>query len=62
MCEKKKNMVSRLPVIDEDGEDSEVGDLPELDQSLFKPAAEVLPDLYAELLEMNRQAKLRGRP
>lgn len=53
-------MVSHLPVIDDDGE---VGDLSEVDFALFRPAAEVLPpDLYAGLLEMNRQAKLRGRP
>ena len=51
-------MVSRLPVIDEDGE---VGDLSEVDISLFRPAAEVLPpDLYASLLEMNRRAGVRG--
>lgn len=33
-------MVSRLPVIDDDGE---VGDLSEVDPSIFRPAAEVLP-------------------
>ena len=50
-------MASRLPVIDDDGE---VGDLSEVDPHLFRPAAEVLPpDLYAALLEMNRQSKLR---
>ncbi|MFA7241981.1 MAG: BrnA antitoxin family protein [Sulfuricellaceae bacterium] len=51
---------SGLPVIDDDGE---VGDLSGIDPALFKPASEVLPpDLYADLLNMNRQAKLRGRP
>ncbi len=40
-------MVSRLPVIDDDGE---VGDLSEVDMSLFRPAREVLaPELYAML-------------
>ena len=43
-------MVSRLPVIDDDGE---VGDLSEVDPALFKPFQE----LPASLL-----AKLRGRP
>lgn len=53
-------MVSRLPVIDADGE---VADLSGVDPGLFRPAAEVLPpDLYAGLLAMNREAKLRGRP
>jgi uncharacterized protein (DUF4415 family) len=33
-------MVSRLPVIDNDGE---VGDLSEVDPTLFRPANEVLP-------------------
>jgi uncharacterized protein (DUF4415 family) len=33
-------MVSRLPVIDNDGE---VGDLSEVDAELFRPANEVLP-------------------
>ena len=51
-------MVSRLPVIDDDGE---VGDLSKVDMSLFRPAAEVLdPKLYADLLEMNRRAGVRG--
>ena len=51
-------MVSRLPVIDEDGE---VGDLSQVDASLFRPASEVLdPALYAQLLEMNRRAGVRG--
>ena len=50
-------MASRLPVIDDDGE---VGDLSEVDPHVFRPAAEVLPpDLYADLVEMNRQSKLR---
>lgn len=53
-------MVSRLPVIDADGE---VADLSGVDPALFRPAVEVLPpDLYAGLLAMNREAKLRGRP
>jgi len=48
------------PLIDDDGE---VRELTAEDMALFKPAAEVLPPaLYAGLLEMNRQAKLRGRP
>jgi uncharacterized protein (DUF4415 family) len=51
-------MVSRLPVIDDDGE---VGDLSLVDKSLFRPAVEVLnPKLYADLLEMNRRAGVRG--
>lgn len=53
-------MNAREPLIDDDGE---VRELTAEDLALFKPAAEVLPpDLYAGLLEMNRQAKLRGRP
>ena len=43
-------MVSRLPVIDADGE---VGDLSEVDPALFKPFS-ALPE--------SLQAKLRGRP
>lgn len=43
-------MVSRLPVIDEDGE---VGDLSAVDPSLFKPFS---------ALPASLQAKLRGRP
>ena len=43
-------MVSRLPVIDDDGE---VGDLSEVDPALFKPFQELPASL---------QAKLRGRP
>jgi uncharacterized protein (DUF4415 family) len=51
-------MVSRLPVIDDDGE---VGDLSKADMALFKPARDVLPpELYAGLLEMNRRAGIRG--
>ena len=51
-------MVSRLPVIHEDGE---VGDLSQVDPSLFRPAREVLdPQLYAGLLAMNRRAGVRG--
>ena len=43
-------MVSRLPVIDDDGE---VGDLSEVDPALFKPFS---------ALPASTQAKLRGRP
>lgn len=43
-------MVSRLPVIDDDGE---VGDLSEVDPALFKPFS---------ALPTSLQAKLRGRP
>lgn len=42
-------MVSRLPVIDEDGE---VGDLSEVDMSLFRPAHEVLPLALQKALGM----------
>ena len=42
-------MVSRLPVIDKDGE---VGDLSEVDTSLFKPAHEVLPLALQKTLGM----------
>ncbi len=53
-------MSARKPLIDADGE---VRELTAEDLVLFKPAVEVLPpDLYAGLLEMNKQAKLRGRP
>lgn len=53
-------MNARKPLIDDDGE---VRELTAEDMTLFKPAAEVLPpDLYAGLLAMNREAKLRGRP
>ncbi|MBE0475313.1 BrnA antitoxin family protein [Rhodoferax sp.] len=43
-------MVSRLPVIDDDGE---VGDLSKVDPSAFKPFS---------ALPASLQAKLRGRP
>ncbi len=43
-------MVSRLPVIDADGE---VGDLSEVDPALFRPFS---------ALPASLQAKLRGRP
>lgn len=43
-------MVSRLPVIDDDGE---VGDLSEVDPALFKPFSSLPASL---------QTKLRGRP
>lgn len=53
-------MVSRLPKINHDGE---VDDLSNVDQSSFRPAAEVLtPALYDKLVAMNAQAKHRGRP
>jgi len=53
-------MNTHKPLIDDDGE---VRELTAEDMALFKPAAEVLtPDVYAALLDMNRQAKLRGRP
>ena len=42
-------MVSRLPVIDDDGE---VGDLSLVDASLFKPAHEVLPLELQKVLGM----------
>lgn len=51
-------MVSRLPVVHDDGE---VGDLSQADSSLFRPAADVLdPELYAGLLAINRRAGVRG--
>jgi uncharacterized protein (DUF4415 family) len=51
-------MVSRLPVINAEGE---VADLSEVDPSIFKPASEVLPpDLYANLIALNKQRGLRG--
>jgi uncharacterized protein (DUF4415 family) len=40
-------MVSRLPVIDDDGE---VGDLSEVDGALFRPAHEVLPPMLLKTL------------
>jgi uncharacterized protein (DUF4415 family) len=50
-------MNARPPLIDEDGE---VRELTAEDLRHFRPAAEVLPpDLYAALVEMNRQSKLR---
>lgn len=42
-------MVSRLPVIDADGE---VGDLSDVDPSLFRPASEVLPQSLQKKLGM----------
>lgn len=45
-------MVSRLPVIDDDGE---VGDLSEVDPALFRPAHEVLPQALQETLGMRRR-------
>ena len=42
-------MVSRLPVIDEDGE---VGDLSDVDMSVFRPAHEVLPQALQKTLGM----------
>jgi uncharacterized protein (DUF4415 family) len=53
-------MNAREPLIDDDGE---VRELTVEDLCEFHPAAEVLPpDVYAGLLAMNREAKLRGRP
>lgn len=50
-------MNARPPLIDEDGE---VRELTAEDLRYFRPAVEVLPpDLYAALVEMNRQSKLR---
>ena len=52
-------MKKPLPIADDDEE----MELTETELGLFRPAAEVLPqNLYANLLEMNREAKLRGRP
>lgn len=51
-------MNKRTPLIDGDGE---VRELTTADLRHFKPAAEVLdPELYAELLKMNRRAGVRG--
>ena len=47
-------MVSRLPVIDADGE---VGDLSNVDPALFKPAAEVLPASLQKKLGMRGPQK-----
>ena len=48
-------MATRLPTIDKDGE---VSDLSLVDAALFKPAAEALPpDLYAELIAMNKKRR-----
>ena len=53
-------MNARKSLIDDNGEVREL--MPE-DLREFRPAAEVLPPaLYAGLLEMNREAKRRGRP
>ncbi len=50
-------MNARLPLIDDEGE---VRELTSADLRHFRPTAEVLPPgLYAGLIEMNRQAKLR---
>ena len=46
-------MVSRLPVTDEDGK---VGDLSDVDMSLFRPAREVLPPALQKTLGM----RMRG--
>ena len=45
-------MVTRLPVIDDDGE---VGDLSEVDPSIFRPAQEVLPLDLQETLGIRRR-------
>jgi uncharacterized protein (DUF4415 family) len=50
MIEKERNMVSRKPLIDRDGE---VGDLSRLNTADFKPFASLPTSL---------QSKLRGRP
>ena len=51
-------MVSRLPVIDDDGE---VGDLSKVDAGVFRPAAEVLPpDLLAGLVALRKRRGERG--
>lgn len=47
-------MVSRLPVIDDDGE---VGDLSEVDPALFKPFSELPASLQTKLRSIQR-----GRP
>jgi uncharacterized protein (DUF4415 family) len=51
-------MVTRYPMIDENGE---VGDLSEVDPKLLKPAKQALPpQLYAKLIHMNQRAGVRG--
>ena len=50
MIEKERNMVSRKPLIDQDGE---VGDLSKIDPTNFKPFTSLPSSL---------QAKLKGRP
>ncbi|MEO6319748.1 MAG: BrnA antitoxin family protein [Polaromonas sp.] len=52
-------MVSRLPVIDEDGE---VGDLSEVDTSLFRPAHEVLPPELQKTLGMRMRGPQKAPP
>ena len=53
-------MNTRKPLMDEQGE---VRELTADDLRTFRPAAEVLPaDLYANLLAMNQESRLRGRP
>lgn len=53
-------MSARKPLTDDEGE---VRELTLEDMHGFLPASEALtPELYAGLLEINRQAKLRGRP
>jgi uncharacterized protein (DUF4415 family) len=50
MIEKERNMVSRKPLIDQDGE---VGDLSRVDGADFKPFSS---------LPVSLQTKLKGRP
>ncbi len=51
-------MNEHLPMIDDDGE---VRELSAVDMKLFRPASEVLPpDLYADLIALNQQHKVRG--
>jgi uncharacterized protein (DUF4415 family) len=50
MIEKERSMVSRKPLIDQDGE---VGDLSKIDPTNFKPFTS---------LPRSLQAKLKGRP
>ena len=51
-------MDSRLPEIDDDGE---VGDLSEVDSSLFKPAADVLPTHLLKLMGIKPRGKQKAQ-